>query len=67
MKGIWYVYEGPVITNFGRLLTNYWAGITKANSLAQGRNNLMYQFKKQNNLPVDYKIEFVKEVETYYG
>ena len=24
-------------------------------------------YKKQNNLPVDYKIEFVKEVETYYG
>lgn len=65
MKGIWYVYEGPV-TSFGRVISNFWQGITKANSFNQGKNNLMYQFKKQYGLPVNYKIEFVNEVETYY-
>lgn len=43
-----YTYEGPVMI-FGICVMNNWKGETMAISEKKARNNLLYQFKKQNN------------------
>lgn len=43
-----YVYEGPVM-EFDRCVVDKWKGETVAPSESKARNNLAYQYKKQNN------------------
>lgn len=43
-----YKYEGPVMM-FGVCIMDNWKGETTAVSENKARNNLAYQFKKQNN------------------
>lgn len=42
-----YSYAGPVL-EFDKIVTNCWQGQTYAVSEAKARNNLAYQFKKEN-------------------
>lgn len=42
-----YSYAGPVL-EFDKVVTNCWHGQTYAVSEAKARNNLAYQFKKEN-------------------
>lgn len=50
-----YRYEGPVM-EYGRLLVDRWKGETVAPSEQKARNNLAYQFKKNNRLVAGAKI-----------
>ena len=50
-----YTYDGPVM-EFDRLLADHWKGETMAPSEKKARNNLIYQFKKQNSRIVGTKI-----------
>lgn len=43
-----YVYDGPVLM-FDNLIADRWKGETMAPTAKKARNNLSYQFKKQNN------------------
>lgn len=43
-----YVYQGPVM-EFDRIICNKWKGETVAVSERLAKNNLAYQFKKENN------------------
>lgn len=51
----YYTYEGPVL-EFNNLLVDNWRGGTWASSEKQARNNLAYQFKKNNNRTPTAKI-----------
>ena len=42
-----YSYAGPVL-EFDKIVTNCWQGQTYAVSEAKARNNLAYQFKREN-------------------
>lgn len=44
-----YTYEGPVM-RFDICVSNHWSGETMATSEQKARSNLIYRFKKQNNL-----------------
>lgn len=50
-----YIYNGPV-TSFGKPIANYWQASTLATTEKKARSNMIYQFKKQNNLGVGSKI-----------
>lgn len=43
-----YSYDGPVM-QFENCIANHWRASTYAASENKARNNLAYQFKKQNN------------------
>lgn len=50
-----YNYEGPVM-EFDRCVSTKWKGTTYAASEQKARNNLAYQFKKQNNRGASTRI-----------
>lgn len=50
-----YSYEGPVM-KFGQCISNRWIGSTYATSKSKARSNLIYQYKKNNNLCLNTKI-----------
>ena len=43
-----YIYAGPV-KEFDKVIDNNWYGETMADSETKARNNLAYQFKKEDN------------------
>ena len=50
-----YLYDGPVM-KFEKCVSNRWKGTTYAASESKARNNLIYQYKKNNNLCPNTKI-----------
>lgn len=56
-----YVYDGPV-SSFGRCIARIWSGTTIAPTAEKARTNLMYQFKKENNMDPHVKIELVGKI-----
>lgn len=50
-----YIYDGPVML-FNVCVCNRWKGETMAPSESRARNNLAYQFKKNNNQIASAKI-----------
>lgn len=52
-----YIYDGPV-SDGTRELSRRWYGATTADSIAKAKNNLKYQFNKQNNRSPYCKAEF---------
>lgn len=56
-----YAYNGPVM-EFGKCITNNWAGSTYATSEKKAKNNLAYQFKKNNNRMPASKITLPGEL-----
>lgn len=50
-----YTYEGPVFS-FNNCISNCWKSSTIAISEKKARNNLMFQFKKNNNMCSNTKI-----------
>ena len=50
-----YTYEGPVM-KFDTCIAAHWTGSTYAPSEKKARNNLAYQFKKENNQVASSKI-----------
>jgi hypothetical protein len=57
-----YVYEGPVLNNFGQIISHRWEGETYANTDKKAVNNLCYQFKRECGLLQTAKIILHKEV-----
>lgn len=56
-----YVYDGPV-ESFGRCISRMWSGTTTAPTAEKARSNLMYKFKKENNMAPHTKIELVGKI-----
>ena len=52
-----YVYDGPVMENGVTIIRHYKAS-TLACSEAKARANLIYRFKKENNVFIGTKISF---------
>jgi len=52
----YYIYDGPVINNFGKIINNKWKGETYAVSYNKAISNLCYQFKKQYGLIKNTKV-----------
>lgn len=50
-----YSYEGPVML-FDRCVAQCWQSSTYAQSEKKAKSNLAYQYKKQNNLAANAKI-----------
>lgn len=50
-----YRYDGPVM-RFDTLVADHWKGETIALTEKKARSNLIYQYKKQNNLIPSVKI-----------
>lgn len=48
-------YDGPVMA-FGNCISNKWSGSTYAVSKKKAESNLIYQFKKNNNMTPDAMI-----------
>ena len=60
-----YVYNGPIMS-FNVCIASNWKGETYAPSEAKARNNLAYQFKKQNTRIAGTNISLPgKLLETY--
>lgn len=57
----YYVYEGPVLNNFGQLITNRWEGETYANTDKKAKSNLCYQFKKEYGLMQTSRIKLINK------
>ena len=59
-----YTYNGPVFS-YDNLLASHWQGETMAVSESKARSNLIYQYKKKNNLLASANIKLtgvIKEV-----
>ena len=56
-----YIYDGPVEA-FGRCISMIWSGETTAPTMEKARANLMYQYKKQNNMASDCSIKLVGKI-----
>lgn len=56
-----YVYDGPVEA-FGRCISRMWSGTTTAPTAEKAKSNLIFQFKKQNNMASNTKIELVGKI-----
>ena len=56
-----YIYEGPVVNNFGQVITIKWTGETYANTDKKAKSNLSYQFKKEHGLMQTAKVKLVNE------
>lgn len=50
-----YSYDGPVL-EFDRIVANHWKSSTRAESAAEARCNLAYQFKQQTGRAPRSKI-----------
>lgn len=50
-----YTYDGPVM-EFGKCIANRWQASTLATSEAKARNNLAFQFKRDNKKMPNTKI-----------
>lgn len=61
-----YVYEGPVM-EFETCIVNQWKGSTYAVSEKKARNNLAYQFKKNNNRVASSRITLPGRVRMVSG
>lgn len=57
-----YKYEGPVMM-FGVCIMDNWKGETMATSENKAKNNLAYQFKKQNNHVAGSHITLPEKIE----
>lgn len=58
-----YIFEGAVSDSLGKCITHNWKGETKAISEDKARSNLMFQFKKQNNMIASTKITLHGKIE----
>lgn len=58
---IHYIYVGPVLNNFNKLISNKWEGETSANTFQKAISNLNYQFKLQHGLLPTAKIKLVNK------
>lgn len=56
-----YVYNGPIM-KFGACIGNF-KTTTWANSAAKARSNILYQFKRENNMLPSCKLELGARVE----
>lgn len=56
-----YIYEGPV-TMFGTCICDYWFGETTAVTPAKAKSNLIYRFKKENDMAPYSKLELPGEI-----
>lgn len=56
-----YYYSGPVML-FERCITNNWHGETMAPTAEKAKSNLIFRFKKENNMLPNTKISFVGKV-----
>lgn len=56
-----YFYDGPVMV-FGTCVATHWKGQTTAVSESKARNNLAYQFKKNNNRVASAKVTLPGEI-----
>lgn len=56
-----YSYNGPVLI-FGKLMTDHWRSETMAKSKAKARNNFKYQYKVENNLLANTKIDMPGDI-----
>lgn len=56
-----YAYNGPVM-EFDKCIANNWEGSTYAASEKKAKNNLAYQFKKNNNRMPASKITLPGEL-----
>lgn len=50
-----FTYDGPVMI-FNRCVANHWKGATMAVSPEKAKSNLIYQYKKKNNLTASTKV-----------
>lgn len=53
-----YIYEGAVFV-FDNCVATKWRGETYATTSAKAKNNLIYQFKKQNGYSASAKVDLV--------
>lgn len=56
-----YTYKGPVMI-FGKIVEENWSGSTYAQTEKKARNNLMFQYKKQNRKMVGSTISLPGKV-----
>ena len=56
-----YTYNGPVMI-FDRCVANHWKGTTMAISQQSAKSNLIYQYKKKNNLTASARVTLPGEV-----
>lgn len=56
-----YIYDGPV-KEFDRIVNPNWHGETMAISESKAKNNLAYQYKKQNGKTARTKITLPAKV-----
>lgn len=61
-----YYYHGLVTEN-GKVLERNWEGKTQAVSEKRAKSNLAYQFKQENNLPSNAKIELPDNVVSVFA
>lgn len=52
-----FTYEGPVLDGFGHMIERNWHAQTLANSQRKARSNLMYRYKKENNMALHCRID----------
>lgn len=57
-----YIYNGPVM-EFGTCIAHRWRASTYATTEKKARNNMAYQFKKQNNRNPDTMISLPGHIE----
>lgn len=56
-----YIFGGQV-TVFGKLKTDYWYGETVATSAEKAKSNLIFQFKKENKLMQNSKVDLIGKI-----
>ena len=59
-----YAYSGSV-SSFGEVINHYWEAKTTADTIGRARVNFAFQYKKEFNKSVDYKIKLngiIKEI-----
>ena len=58
-----YEYNGPVMI-FSQCVSTNWKATTYAVSEKKARNNMTYQYKKQNNMNLDTRVVLPGEVKS---
>lgn len=54
-------YSGEVLM-FGKVIARNWHGETSAETKDKAKSNLLYKFKKENNLQPWVKVTFVNDI-----
>ena len=55
-----YIYNGPVMV-FDKCVTGNWVAETVAPSKAKAKSNIIYQFKKANNLIPSARVSIIPD------